>query len=78
MSRPEVHWHRELNGMRDLADLHRPVLIGTTRAGTKWVFYPDRHKLKDLEIMIQRLSCWGGEPTWRALDLLEYLRKEGE
>ena len=50
--------------------INGPVLVGTTKAGGDGYFYPDRHTLKDLQIMVERIQHFGGVPTAAALGML--------
>lgn len=47
-----------------------PVLIGTSKAGVDWFYYPDRHTLAGLGRMLRRLQFFGGIPTPEALALV--------
>ena len=47
-----------------------PILVGTTKAGSEWYWYPDRHRLQDMEILVKRLQHWEGVPTTEALQMI--------
>lgn len=48
----------------------QPLLIGITKSGAEWYAYPDRHGLRDVAIMADRIGNFGGTPTDEALALL--------
>jgi len=46
------------------------ILVGKTKSGSEWYWYPDRHRQQDMEIMVQRLQHFGGVPTLEALQMI--------
>ena len=53
--------------------LNQDVYIGTTAADVVWKAYGDRHTYLDLEIMINSIRKFGGEPSARAVAVLRSL-----